>query len=219
VSDRQGALVIRRIRASEGRLLRELRLRSLQDAPEAFGQTVVEASTTRLIDWYRKAWQSCRGDQRAWMLAQHGDEVVGLVSGRHRLPTTLLLFSMWVAPDARRSGVGRQLIDGLEGWARRWGATETVLWVLRGNLAALGFYERLGFEALSHGRDAQAGERFGALTMRRAIDPTSSSDASGACLCAKTGTPGGLALSRQPSAGPSSTESQPASRATCRTAV
>lgn len=177
VSDRQGALVIRRIRASEGGLLRELRLRSLRDAPEAFGQTVAEASATRLLDWYRNAWQSCRGDQRAWMLARQGDQVVGLVSGRHRLPTTLLLFSMWVAPDARRSGVGRQLIEGLEGWARRWGATETVLWVLRGNEAALGFYERLGFEALSHGRDAQAGERFGALAMRRAIDPTRSLDA------------------------------------------
>lgn len=188
MSDRQAAVLIRRIRASEGSLLRELRLRSLQDAPEAFGQTASEASTTRLIEWYRTAWRSCRGDQRAWMLAQQGDRILGLVSGRHRSPTTLLLFSMWVAPDVRRSGVGRRLIEGLEGWARTWGGTETVLWVFHGNARALAFYESLGFEVLGLGRDAQAGDRFGALAMRRAIVAAPSSTKPDPCLCAKTGT-------------------------------
>jgi GNAT superfamily N-acetyltransferase len=170
VTGSTGPVVIRRIRATEGLLLRDLRLRSLEDAPDAFGQTLPEAAATPALEWHRKAMQSCRGDVRSWLVAQQGSEAVGLVHGRHRSPATLLLFSMWVDPRVRRIGVGRQLVEALEGWGHGWGAQETVLWVLRANEAALGFYQRLGFEILASGRDAELGDSFGALTLRRAAD-------------------------------------------------
>jgi GNAT superfamily N-acetyltransferase len=171
VHDPHGDITIRRIRPGEGPLLRELRLRSLADSPESFGQTVAEATATRLVEWHRRALQSCRGDQRAWLFALRGAEVVGLVHGRRRSPSTLLLFSMWVDPGSRHGGVGRRLIDGLEAWARGWGGRETVLWVFRSNRSAIDFYERLGFTLIAEGRDADAGAEYGALAWSRPIDP------------------------------------------------
>ena len=161
--------VIRRVRADDGPLLRELRLRSLGDSPEAFGQSLDEARARPAMEWHRSAMQASRGEQRTWLIAQREADAIGLVQGRRRSPATLLLFSMWVEPGSRRLGVGRALIDGLEDWARGWHATETVLWVFHRNSAALDFYLDLGFRLLSSGDDADAGSRYEAAAMRRAI--------------------------------------------------
>jgi GNAT superfamily N-acetyltransferase len=163
------AVTIRRIRPDDGRLLRDLRLRSIADAPDAFGQPLDEARRRPQREWDRNARQSSHGDSRTWLIAETETGSLGLVQGRKRRPRTLLLFSMWVDPDARRLGVGRQLIDRLEDWARGWGATETVLWVLAVNAPAVKFYRDLGFDVARAGQDAEAGARFGALAMRRAI--------------------------------------------------
>jgi GNAT superfamily N-acetyltransferase len=163
--------IVRRIRADEGHVLRDLRLRSLADSPEAFGQPLDEEAGRPDLEWHRSAMWSCRGDRRAWLFAERGREIVGLVQGRRRRPATLLLFSMWVDPGARRLGVGRELIAALEGWARGWRASETVLWVFRGNHRAVNFYLNLGFEPLEAGADAESGVRYDALAMRRRIVP------------------------------------------------
>lgn len=160
---------VRRIRPDEGPLLRSLRLRSLADAPEAFGQPVGEAQARPEAEWHRSARQSSHGDGHTWLLADFGGEVVGLVQGRRRRPRTLLLFSMWVDPASRRLGVGRVLIDALEDWARGWDAQETILWVYGGNAAAIEFYRDLGFIPIRRGADAESGARFGAVALGRRV--------------------------------------------------
>lgn len=161
---------MRRIRADEGLVLRELRLRSLADAPDAFGQTVDEARARPEVEWHREARQGSRGDSRSWFIAELDERPVGIVQGRRRRPHALLVFSMWVDPADRRRGVGRELITAVERWGQACGATETVLWVLAGNTAAIAFYARLGFTIDSKGADADSGARFRALAMRRPID-------------------------------------------------
>jgi GNAT superfamily N-acetyltransferase len=161
---------IRRILPDEGWLLRELRLRSLFDAPDAFGEPFEEAGKRPDAEWQLSARRSAEGDANAWLVAERDEQPVGLVRGRRRRPSTLLLFSMWVDPLARRAGVGRRLIEGLEAWASTWSGRETVLWVIDGNHDALAFYEQLGFRIIEEGEDAEAGRRHGALTMTRAID-------------------------------------------------
>ena len=158
---------IRRIRPDDGPVLRTLRLRSIADAPDAFGQPIDEARARPDGEWQRSARQSSHGDNRTWLLAESQGRAVGLVQGRKRRPATLLLFSMWVDPSVRRFGVGRNLIDALEAWADGWDAGETILWVFAGNAAALDFYRNLGFEVMRGGHDAESGARFGALAMRR----------------------------------------------------
>jgi GNAT superfamily N-acetyltransferase len=169
VIERPERTVVRRIRADEGALLRELRLRSLADAPDAFGQRLEDAAAQPDAEWAQVARASAEGDQRAWYLAFSGESAVGLVLGRRRRPATLLLFSMWVAPEARRGGSGARLVAALEDWARAWRASETLLWVMRSNEAALAFYRQVGFRTLTEGPDVASGVEHGAFAMRRPI--------------------------------------------------
>ncbi|WP_353071804.1 GNAT family N-acetyltransferase [Tunturiibacter gelidoferens] len=52
---------------------------------------------------------------------------------------------MWVAPNHRRAGTGRLLVKAIESWARLCAAHTLRLMVTNNNLAAISFYERLGF--------------------------------------------------------------------------
>jgi ribosomal protein S18 acetylase RimI-like enzyme len=77
---------------------------------------------------------------------------------------------MWVAPEARREGVGRQLIDAVADWASSWGGSRIVLWVYAANVEAQRFYTSLNFEFVSDGPDAESGSSYGALAMVKPID-------------------------------------------------
>ena len=104
---------IRRIQPDDWHVLRELRLASLLDAPEAFGQTHANALTIPDEEWQQIARASAGGDARIWLISSLDGNDAGLVQARRRPPADCLVFSMWVAPSARRSGVGRLLIDGV----------------------------------------------------------------------------------------------------------
>lgn len=160
---------IRRIRGGDGPLLRTLRLKSLADAPEAFGQSDDEARARPDSEWHRSARQASKGNGGTWYIAEVDGSAIGLVHGRRRRPSTLLVFSMWVDTRFRGCGLGRDLIGSAERWAHGWNATETVLWVFSSNAPALSFYRRLGFAVDIDGDDAEAGARYGALALRRTI--------------------------------------------------
>jgi ribosomal protein S18 acetylase RimI-like enzyme len=164
---------VRRIRPAEWQLLRDLRLRSLNDAPEAFGQRYAEAAAQSDDEWRSNARASSAGSRRIWFIARDAESgaEIGLVQGRRRPEADCLLFSMWVAPEARRSGAGRALVDAVSDWARAWGGTRVVLWVLGTNEPALRFYERIGFRLLAEGPDAESGRAYGAFAMERPIGP------------------------------------------------
>lgn len=163
-------ITVRRIGPTEDEVLRDLRLRSLRDAPEAFGQNATEAAARDDQDWQQQVRQASFGDRRAWFIAEdEAQRRIGLVQGRRRLPSDLLIFSMWVDPEERRAGVGRQLIEAVEEWSRSWGATRSVLWVFGTNEGALRFYRRLGFEVEPDSADAASGRTYGALAMSRAM--------------------------------------------------
>jgi GNAT superfamily N-acetyltransferase len=171
-----GAVTIRRIRPEDGELLREARVRGLADSPDAFGQSLQEAVSRPADEWDLAARQSSLGDRRAWYFAERDTEdaeprVVGIVQGRRRPPHEVMVFSMWVEPAMRRLGIGRALIEAVEGWASTWRGTTTVLWVFGGNEPAIRFYQRLGFRLQDSGPDADAGAPHGALAMRRSIGP------------------------------------------------
>lgn len=165
---------IRRIGLTDGPTLRDLRLRSLADSPDAFGQPLTDARARPEIEWWQSARQASHGENRTWLIAEQAGLTVGIVQGRRRRPSTLMLFSMWVDPSVRRLGVGRLLIGALEAWASTWGATETLLWVMADNRPAIDFYHDLGFGTVERGHDADSGARFGAIAMRRDLDASGS---------------------------------------------
>ena len=79
---------------------------------------------------------------------------------------------MWVDPTVRGRGVGTALVDAVEAWARSWGGREVILWVFPTNVDAVRLYERIGFERLADGPDADSGRKWHALAMRRHVAPS-----------------------------------------------
>ena len=60
--------------------------------------------------------------------------------------STVHIFAMWVAPEARGQGVGRALLGAAEAWGRDRGVARGYLAVTAGNSAAERLYTRAGYE-------------------------------------------------------------------------
>lgn len=134
------AVTVRRIRPTDGALLRRVRLAALADTPSAFAKTHAEESTYADEEWSSRASAWADGDEGVTFFAEVDGEVRGLVGG-HR-PNGAELVSMWVEPGARGSGVAEALVAAVVDWAD--GPLE--LWVTHGNDRAISFYRRMGFE-------------------------------------------------------------------------
>jgi len=159
---------ITRITPEAWPVLRDVRLRSLLDSPEAFGQRYDEAKVTTDDEWAANARAAAEGNRRIWFIARdEADKPVGVVQARRRQPFDCLLFSMWVAPEARRLGVGSALVDAVQEWGGSWGARRVILWVLAANEPALRFYYDIGFTLMNDGPDADSGRAYGAFAMER----------------------------------------------------
>ena len=129
-------------------------------------------------EWAEMAAAGSAGDRRAWFVAVDPGAPerlpVGMVTGRRRPNGTLLVFSMWVDPEWRRTGLGGALLDAAERWGRGWGAGRTLLWVMNGNADAFAFYAALGFHRETGTEDDEAGRRVGAAVLVRPIVPDGS---------------------------------------------
>ena len=137
---------IRRIRADEWGQLRDLRLRALLDAPDAFGSTYAEESRRTDADWMGWAADLAEGGSSFGVVADDGSWIALAVGAPHRdLPGEAWLFAMWVAPDARHAGVGRALVEHVVDWARSRDFPVLRLTVTETNDAAIHLYERCGF--------------------------------------------------------------------------
>jgi GNAT superfamily N-acetyltransferase len=81
-------------------------------------------------------------------VAVKGDRDVGMVRCSHdeSAEETAWLISMWVAPEARRAGVGGALVDAVIDWARSNGVRRLLLDVADHNAAAIALYARKGFK-------------------------------------------------------------------------
>jgi len=145
--------------------LKAIRLRALADAPGAFATTLEEAR-----GWPAARWRAQLASLATFVAVRDGVDV-GLARGDRdpEAPECAWLLSMWVAPDARRQGIGRQLIDEVVAWARDAGCERIVLDVSDDQVAAIACYAALGFAATgltgtlpaprSHLREHQRGRR------------------------------------------------------------
>jgi ribosomal protein S18 acetylase RimI-like enzyme len=129
---------VRRLRPDDLALLRDVRLRALRDAPEAFATRLAEAAA-----WPAERWEEIARQFNA--VALEGERGVGMVSAWPLENGNVWLARMWVAPEARGAGVGLRLIDAVMEWARERGAAAVELSVIADNRAAAALYERAGF--------------------------------------------------------------------------
>jgi GNAT superfamily N-acetyltransferase len=132
---------IERLTVGDGERVRAIRLRSLRDAPDAFGSTLEEAAAQSLESWNRHL------EQLATFVAVADGSDVGLVrvATHDHLPDAGFVISMWVAPEARRQGIGLALLDAVAQWARTKGWTRLLLDVGEKNAPAIALYARMGF--------------------------------------------------------------------------
>lgn len=132
---------IERLAEHQWSRLRATRLAALKDAPDAFGSTY-EAC----LAWPPARWQEQLRTLPTFVAVADGTDV-GMVRGaevEHELSLAYLI-SMWVAPQARRQGVGAALVDAVVDWALSLAKTDLYLDVRHHNQAATALYERKGF--------------------------------------------------------------------------
>jgi ribosomal protein S18 acetylase RimI-like enzyme len=136
-------VIVRQLLPDEWEALRDIRLRALADAPDAFGSTLSE-EVARGDDAWRD-WAS-RLD-RVIVVAERGGRLVGLASGGPAPggDRAAGLYAMWVDPQARGTGAAPRIVALVEDWARAAGYGQISLGVTMTNGRAIAFYERLGY--------------------------------------------------------------------------
>jgi len=132
-------------------LIREVRLRGLSEAPEAFCST-----TQREVALGEEDWRARAGRSHLVLAFPGTDDVpgenddfaaIGTASGvpdPHEAGGRELV-GMWVDPSSRGVGVADALIDEIARWASAEGATSLALWVAEDNARARHRYEKCGF--------------------------------------------------------------------------
>lgn len=139
------------ITTDDWRIWRDLRLRALQDSPEAF--------RSKYSDWVSAAedrWRDRLQGNNGLMynvVAEREGRPVGMASGwvdytaedKAERGVTAEVISLWIAPEARGMGVARAILTHLEDWASGIAAARVALFAMPYNERALRLYDRLGF--------------------------------------------------------------------------
>ena len=149
-------VILRALAPEDADAYRPLRLSALQDTPSAFASSFEEESAR---DPAATRERLRAGPDGATFGAFRDGHLVG-TSTLVRLPRRkerhkAYLVGMYVAPAARRSGIGRALVAAVVERARAMpDLRQVLLGVEAGNVAARALYEAFGFEAFGYERDA-----------------------------------------------------------------
>lgn len=142
-------MIIRKLTEEDLDQLWSIRLRSLQDNPEAFGSTY-EETRQRGKESYRQRLRQPHAET-FYVGAFEDERLVGIVGffresgtkGQHKG----YIISMYVAPEQRGRGVGKALVAEAITQARTIpGLEQLLLAVVTTNTAARRLYRSLGFE-------------------------------------------------------------------------
>lgn len=139
---------IRRVTPADGVLLRDVRLRALRTDPLSFGSSYEREAAYPDERWDEWVAEDAEGEEAVTFFAMQGPEAVGLV-GAYRdgeEPGVYHVIAMWVAPEARGQGLGRALLEEVEGWIASCGGREVQLSVTERAEAAAHLYARAGYD-------------------------------------------------------------------------
>ena len=137
---------IRTLHPDDWSIYRDLRLRALADAPQAFGSTFAEESQRTDDVWAARLAAPALGSHlQGWPFAVEVDGTPAGLAWVKMEGAHASIYQVWVAPEARGRGVGAALLDAAITWARARKATEVRLDVTAGDGAAARLYRRMGF--------------------------------------------------------------------------
>jgi ribosomal protein S18 acetylase RimI-like enzyme len=161
--DLKAPLTVRPALTSEWARLRDIRLRALADAPQAFGSTLAVERQLPAETWKRRALAS---DRRTMLAATDGNLWAGFAGWVLEEDGIGQLVSMWVEPAWRRRGVASALVGAVVERHLRSGASELRLWVSVPNLAARRCYEANGFSLTGRTQPLPSDPKLEELEMR-----------------------------------------------------
>lgn len=136
------------LQPDDWRRYRDIRIRALSTDPDAFSSTAEATETFTEQEWRRRlaTEDSLTFVVESEELGDAGLATVIRCRESDAEPGDYSLVSMWVAPEARRGGVGKQLVSHALHTARGFGARRVTLWVAWGNLRAEMLYQQFGFK-------------------------------------------------------------------------
>lgn len=164
---------VRRLGADEWRAYRDLRLRALADAPDAFASTLITEQQHADSHWQERVSSASSSPWTLPLVAEEGDELVGLAWARIDPSVSHLahVYQMWVAPASRGSGCGAMLLQAILRWAREAGARSVLLHVTEGNGAAARLYSSAGFQPAGEPQPLRPGSHLLSQPMRLELSP------------------------------------------------
>ena len=154
---------LRQLRPDEGLAYRDVRLRSLQQAPEAFVSTYDEEAAQPDAFWLDLVARTADAMEAAMFTIERPDGSPGAPGAPNNLAATTFvrvspdpphdayIGAMWLDPDLRgplaapEVSWADQLLAAAERFARTLGSQAITLWVAEANPAAHRFYERNGY--------------------------------------------------------------------------
>ncbi len=132
--------MIRLAEESDWEAVRDIRLRSLREEPDAY------ASDYETEARFEPAMWKQRIDTASSYLAFNDDhDLVGMATGLETGDGDTYVVGMYVAPEARRLGCAHQLLDAISDLAIRRRGRRLVLEVAESNIRAARAYRSYGF--------------------------------------------------------------------------
>ena len=144
-------ITVRELAADEWEIFKTLRLRALQEDPEAFVASYEEESQHSDEEWQERMSHATR------IGAQQGSEWVALASvGDEDTRDDDELgevYGIWVTPSLRGEGGARQLMEHAELVGRNAGYSHLAYWVNTDNGRAVAFASSIGYRPTEGRRD------------------------------------------------------------------
>lgn len=162
---------VRRLQPQEWQAYRAIRLKALEEAPDAFGSTLAAEQALPLDTWRARVAKSATSGIDCALVAEQGGDFLGLCWAKvdAQAPDLVNLYQMWIAPEVRGRGVARDMLGHAMRWAQGRGARRMELGVNCANAGAVRLYERAGFKAVDAPYPMRPGEALMEQRMRLAF--------------------------------------------------
>ncbi|NUR25377.1 MAG: GNAT family N-acetyltransferase [Catenulispora sp.] len=161
---------VRRLTRDDWLTWKEMRLRALLGAPDAYGETYANAVAGDDAYWQR--WWAEDGTPRVTVMVFRDGAPAGQAGGiLLRDENRPILVAMWVDPEHRGTGTAGALIEEIVDWGREQGFDRMTLGVTQGNDGARKLYLRHGFEPTGRFEALHSNPTLSIEWMVRALEP------------------------------------------------